>query len=170
MTICFRMKLPVFVIVFCILGICKSDDCYCEPGFIARMDSNDVFFCFGMLKKIMLPCNTLQEEPCKCTGASGILINHQGSWCANYTNGQQKRKWRCENRKYYDPDDYWVLHQKILIKICSTLYSTLSVNSILKNKLYCLFLFCYCPFFSFWNLLNEVELFIILINLNKCAS
>lgn len=43
-------------------------------------------------------CNEPQKPQCKCTNnASGILTDATGTYCTQYSEGIQLRKWDCEN-------------------------------------------------------------------------
>lgn len=93
------MKLCIPIAIYFIIGICYGQDCKCEPGFIPKTNSEGNTQCSGLLKKIIQPCGMPGEIPCKCTSASGVVYDNEGRWCANFTNGEQTTKWRCENEQ-----------------------------------------------------------------------
>lgn len=91
------MKLYIILIAFCIITLCKSQDCKCGPGFIPKTDQDGKTQCHGLLRKIVVPCDMPEEEPCKCTEASGIVYDDEGRWCVKYTHGEEQKKWACES-------------------------------------------------------------------------
>lgn len=93
------MKLIVSIAAYCIFSMCYGQDCKCEYGFIPRTNNDAEIQCYGLLKKIIQPCGMLGDTPCNCTSASGVVYDNEGRWCANFSNGEQTKKWHCENEQ-----------------------------------------------------------------------
>lgn len=93
------MNIITYMIVLYALRICSTEDCKCGPGFLPKTDNNNKTQCHGLLKKIIVPCNMPDEEPCKCTDATSIVYNDDGRWCAKFHIGEEDKKWPCENDK-----------------------------------------------------------------------
>lgn len=91
----FSMKLFFFIFFMCLLIVCRSRDCKCGIGYIPHDDHGETK-CYGLLTQTIESCNMTEEEPCKCTNASGVVHNDEGRWCAKFGNGVTDQKWPCE--------------------------------------------------------------------------
>lgn len=77
------------------------EQCLCEKGFEPGYLQDGVA-CFGIYRRIIIPCNYYFEPRCLCTGnVIAILTDYTGTWCLKIKNGLDI-KLDCENRDEWE--------------------------------------------------------------------
>ncbi|XP_018563876.1 uncharacterized protein LOC108905487 [Anoplophora glabripennis] len=80
----------------------ELSDCKCWEGYKATK-TNEGVRCQGILLLHAMDCNVPERPKCVCTGnVTGILTDSSGTWCSEYANGKEQRKWECENKAEWD--------------------------------------------------------------------
>ncbi|CAG9856895.1 unnamed protein product [Phyllotreta striolata] len=72
-------------------------NCHCNKEFEPLGDPENGYQCKGKTLKIIVPCNLILRPKCACTDATGILTDHEGTWCTRYSGGREIKRWTCEN-------------------------------------------------------------------------
>lgn len=78
------------------------EDCECHPGLIPK-DTGNGIKCFGILLRIVTPCNIPYEPSCKCTGdVTSVKKTKDGVSCIKSENRKVIKEWNCENREDWE--------------------------------------------------------------------
>ena len=77
----------------------EVDDCKCPDGYHATKDANTGgAICSGDRVFALRPCNVPQRPRCVCgEGVTAITNDATGTWCTKSENGEEVKRWACEN-------------------------------------------------------------------------
>ncbi|XP_030747930.1 uncharacterized protein LOC115876337 isoform X2 [Sitophilus oryzae] len=82
--------------------IISTTSCKCWENYRADVGENGLQ-CVALDQFHIMPCNMPKSPKCICSGGiSSILKDESGTWCTKYSNGEELRRWPCENRQEWD--------------------------------------------------------------------
>lgn len=90
--------MKIFIVLLCVAYVVALKDCSCQKGYQAKpLPVNSETKCYGKRFKMIIPCNTRLRPICKCTGATAVTTDIDGTRCSRYYLGDEVNKWQCEN-------------------------------------------------------------------------
>lgn len=100
----FVLLAVLFVLVLETQGqVTELEACNCWEGYKPERKADGSVHCAGTQVFAIKPCNMPRPPRCVCTGhVSSILTDHEGTWCAVFEKGVEKKRWACENTNDWD--------------------------------------------------------------------
>nr|XP_022909727.1 uncharacterized protein LOC111420901 [Onthophagus taurus] len=75
--------------------------CRCWEGYRPQRADGELK-CYSKELFHWMSCNVPKPPKCICTGNNGVLKDHSGTWCTVYEDGNEHKRWHCENSQEWE--------------------------------------------------------------------